>query len=207
LNAKTQKESLEKQIAAVKQQASMYKIKAPISGTIDQMDYRIGQAVQPGIPGIRVVNATNLKAKAMVSETYAGKINQGDEVLVLLPDAADSVKTKISFAAKTIDPMSRSFNIEVKLPSKKSFQPNMVSVLKIVEYVNPNALVVPIKAIQKSESGDYLMVISAGKAKKVNIKVGKYANGNAEVLSGVNKGDQVIIAGLNGLNEGDTVKF
>ena len=207
LNAKTQKESLERQISVIRQQASMYKIKSPISGTIDQMDYKIGQAVQPGAPGIRVVNANNLKAKALVSETYAGRINQGDEVLVIITDASDSVKTKISFAAKIIDPMSRSFSVEVKLPSKKTYRPNMLAILKIVDYVKENAIVIPIKAIQKSESGDYLMLDENGRAKKVAITIGNIYNGNAEVLTGIKKGDKVIMTGLNGLNEGDAVKL
>jgi RND family efflux transporter MFP subunit len=185
----------------------MYKIKSPISGTIDQMDYKIGQAVQPGAPGIRVVNASNLKAKALVSETYAGRINQGDEVLVIIPDAADSVKTKISFAAKIIDPMSRSFSVEVKLPSKKTYRPNMLSILKIVDYVKENAIVIPIKAIQKSENGDYLMLDENGRAKKVSITIGNIYNGNAEILTGVKKGDRVIMTGLNGLNDGDAVRL
>ncbi|MBK0381629.1 efflux RND transporter periplasmic adaptor subunit [Pedobacter sp. SD-b] len=207
LNAKSQKEGLEKQMGVLKQQADLYKIKSPISGTIDQMDYKVGQAVQPGAPGIRVVNANDLKAKALVSETYAGRINQGDEVIVVVPDATDSVKTKISFAAKTIDPMSRSFAVEVKLPSKKSFRPNMLAVLKIVDYANQKATVVPIKAIQKSETGDYLMLDDNGKAKKVEVKVGNIYNGVAEILEGIKPGDKVITVGLNGLNEGDNVKL
>ncbi|MBD3748844.1 MAG: efflux RND transporter periplasmic adaptor subunit [Sphingobacteriales bacterium] len=207
LNAKTQKEMLEKQIAVLKQQLDMYKIKSPIAGTVDQMDYKVGQAVQPGVPGIRVVNANNLKAKAMVSEAYAGGINQGDEVLVIIPDAPDSLDTKISFAAKTIDPMSRSFGVEVKLPSKKNYRPNMLAVLKIVDYTKKDALVVPIKAIQKSENGDFVMMVENGKAKKVNVKVGNIYNGNVEILSGLKPGDQIVTEGLNSLNDGDSVKL
>lgn len=207
LNAKSQKEGLERQMAVLRQQASMYKIKSPISGTVDQMDYKVGQAVQPGVPGIRVVNANDLKAKAQVSEAYAGKINQGDEVLVILPDVADTVKAKISFASKTIDPMSRSFNVEVKLPSRKNFRPNMISVLKIVDYTNSKATTVPIKALQKSENGDYLMVDEGGKAKKVQVTVGNIYDGQAEILRGIKAGDKVITVGLNGLNEGDIVKI
>ena len=206
LSAKTQKESLEKQVAIVKQQASMYKIKSPISGTIDQMDYKVGQAVQPGVPGMRVINTSNLKAKALVSETYAGRINKGDEVLVYYPNINDSLNTKLSFASKTIDPASRSYNIEVNLPSKSSFQPNMLAILKIVDYKKENALTVPIKAIQKSEKGDYVYLLEGGKAKRAVIKVGNTYNGNAEILTGLKAGDQVVIMGFNGLNEGDSLK-
>lgn len=207
LNAKSQKEGLEKQMAVLRQQANLYKIKSPISGTIDQMDFKVGQAVQPGASGIRVVNANDLKAKASISESYGSRINQGDEVTVIVPDASDSVKTKISFAAKTIDPISRSFNVEVKLPSKKSYRPNMLAILKIVDYSNDKATVVPIRALQKSENGDYLMLDINGKAQKVNVKVGNIYNGQAEILKGIKAGDKVIAVGINGLNEGDTVKL
>lgn len=207
LNAKSQKEGLERQIATIQQQANMYKIKTPINGTVDQMDLKLGQAVQPGISGIRVVNANNLKAKALVSETYAGRVSQGDQVKVVLPDANDSLNTKISFAAKTIDPTSRSFNIEVNLPSKKTFRPNMVAILKIVDYSKNNALTLPIKAIRKSEKGDYVYIVENGKAKKVDIKVGNVYNGEAEILNGIKAGDQVVTVGINTLNEGDAVKI
>ncbi len=207
LSAKTQKQGLEKQLALVKQQASMYKVTAPISGTVDLMDWKIGQAIQPGLPGMRIVNASLLKAKALVSETYAGKIDMGDEVEVLVPDAQDSLLSKISFASKNIDPASRSFNVEVKLPSKASFRPNMLAILKIVDYKKANALTVPVKSIQKSENGDFVLLSQDAKVVKANIKVGKIYNGNAEVISGLKAGDKVITLGFNGLNEGDLVKF
>jgi membrane fusion protein (multidrug efflux system) len=206
LNAKTQKESLEKQMAIVRQQASMYKIKSPISGTIDQMDYKIGQAVQPGLPGVRVINTSNLKAKALISETYAGIIDKGDEVEVFFPNINDSLSTRLSFASKTIDPASRSYHIEVNLPSKKSFQPNMLAILKIVDYKKENALTVPIKSIQKSEKGDYVYLLEGGKAKRAVVKVGNAYNGYAEILDGIKAGDQVVTMGFNGLNEGDLLK-
>ncbi|WP_423147227.1 efflux RND transporter periplasmic adaptor subunit [Rubrolithibacter danxiaensis] len=207
LNVKTQKEGLEKQMGVLRSQLSMYKIKSPISGTVDQMDLKIGQAVMPGASGIRVVNASDLKAKALVAETYASKVNQGDEVQVLLPDAQDSLNTRLTFVSKVIDPVSRSFNVEVKLPSKSIYRPNMLAVLKIVDYRNNKALTVPVNAIQKSESGEYVYIAENGKAKRAVIETGKIYDGRAEVLSGLKAGDKVVTVGFSSLNEGDTLKF
>ncbi|HEY0900440.1 MAG TPA: efflux RND transporter periplasmic adaptor subunit, partial [Sphingobacteriaceae bacterium] len=135
LTAKTQKESLQKQIATLQSQASMYKIKSPISGTVDEMELKIGQAVSPGVPaGIRIVNASKLKVKALVAESYSGRVNQGDDVSVSLPDVPDTFNTQVSFASRVIDPTSRSFSVEVKLPAKKSYRPNMLAILNIVDY-------------------------------------------------------------------------
>lgn len=206
LNAKTQKDAAERRISTLRSQISMYKIKSPISGTIDAMDLKVGQAVSPGMSGIRVINANNLKAKALVAESYAGRVNQGDDVQVILPDVPDTVTTKISFAAKAIDLISRSFNVEIKLPSNRNYRPNMLAVLKIVDYKNDKALVIPVNAIQKAENGDYLFISENGKAKRVTIQVGKVSEGKAEILSGLKAGDKVIIAGTEGLNIGDIVK-
>lgn len=207
LNAKTQKEGAERRIATLRSQASMYKIKAPISGTIDEMNLKVGQAVMPGASGIRIINTSNLKVKAEVAESYAARVNQGDEVSIIFPDVPDTLQTKLSFASKTIDPVSRSFNVEVKLPSKRSYRPNMLAVLKIVDYKNDQAITIPVNSIQKAESGDYVFIAEGGKAKRVSIESGKVSEGKAEVLSGLKPGDKVITAGIQDLNDGDIVKF
>lgn len=208
LTAKSQKEGLDKQLAGLKSQAAMNKIKSPISGTVDAMELKLGASVAPGAPtGIRIVNASRLKVKALVSENYAGKVNQGDEVEVSLPDVPDNLNAKVSFAAKVIDPVSRGFNVEVKLPSGKKYRPNMVAILKIVDYRNDKALVVPVNAVQKSETSDYVFTAVNGKAKKVDIKTGKISDGKAEVLSGLKAGDNVIITGFQDLNDGEGIKF
>ncbi|RZJ23739.1 MAG: efflux RND transporter periplasmic adaptor subunit [Acinetobacter sp.] len=207
INAKTQKEAAENRIATLRSQISMYKIKSPISGTIDAMDLKVGQSVAPGMSGIRVINASNLKAKALVAETYAGRVSQGDEVNVVFPDVPDSLKTKITFASKTIDPASRSFEVQINLPSNKRYRPNMLAVLKIVDYQNTKAIVIPVSAIQKSESGDFVFVAVNGIAKKAVVKTGKSYEGKVEILSGLKVGDKVITAGAQNLNEDDSVKF
>ena len=207
IQAKTQKEGVEKQIAVVRSQLAMYKIKSPISGTVDLMDLKLGQAVNPGMPGLTVVNANNLKVKAEVAESYSGRVNTGDEVLVVLPDAKDSISTKVAFASRVIDPASRSFDVEVKLPGNSRYRPNMLAVLKIVDFRSNGALTVPVNAIQKSESGEFVYVAENGKAKRVIISTDKVSEGKAQVVSGLKAGDKVITLGFQNLNEGDPVKI
>lgn len=207
ISAKTQKEAAERRIATTRSQIAMYKVKSPINGTIDEMNLKVGDAVAPGMSGIRVINTSSLKAKAQVAETYAGRVSQGDEVNVVFPDIPDSLETKINFASKTIDPASRSFEIQINLPASAKYRPNMLAVLKIVDYQNKKALVIPVSAIQKSESGDFVFIAENGKAKKVVIKTGRTHNGTVEIVSGLKVGDKVITVGVQDLNEEDTVKF
>ena len=206
LQAKTNYEAGQKQLAAAKEQAAMYTIKSPISGTIDQMDLKLGQVAQPGQTGIRIVNADNLKVKANVPESYGSKVTAGDMVKVVIPDLQDTIKAKVTFASKVIDPGSRSFAVEVHLPGSKAIRPNMTALLKIVDYQKADAIVVPVNAIQKSEAGDYVFLANNGAAKKVNIKSGATYGGKTEVVSGLSAGQQVITAGASDLEDGDKVK-
>ena len=206
LQAKSNFEITQKQVSALKKQANMFRIISPISGTVDQMDLKLGQAVSPGLNGIRVVNAENLKVKADVPESYSGSISQGDSVLVVVPDANDSLKTRVTFAAKVIDAASRSFGVEIKLPSRKSLRPNMTAVIKIANYAKKNDLVVPINAIQRSEAGDYVFVNQNGIAKRKNVKVGATYGGKSEILSGLTSGDQLVTQGASDIQEGDKIR-
>lgn len=206
LQAQTNLQSAQKQVAALREQSGMYRITSPISGTIDQMDLKLGQVAQPGTTGIRIVNADNLKVKADVPESYSGSVGTGNNVKIIVPDANDSLVTKVTFAAKAIDPTSRSFAVEIKLPARKSLRPNMTAILKIANYSKANAIVVPIKAIQKSEDGDYVFVNNSGTAKRKTVKVGATYGGQSEIVSGLNAGDQLITAGAEDIEDGDKIK-
>lgn len=206
LQAQTNLQSAQKQVAGLREQSDMYRIISPISGTIDQMDLKLGQVAQPGTAGIRIVNADNLKVKADVPESYSGSVGTGNNVKIVVPDANDSLVTKVTFAAKAIDPTSRSFAVEIKLPARKSLRPNMTAILKIANYSKANAIVVPIKAIQKSEDGDYVFVNNSGTAKRKTVKVGATYGGQSEIISGLNTGDQLITAGAEDIEDGDKIK-
>jgi RND family efflux transporter MFP subunit len=208
LQAQTNLQSAQKQLAALRQQSDMYRITAPISGTVDQMDLRLGQAASPGAQGsgIRIVNADVLKVKADVPESYSASVNQGDDVKILFPDLQDSLTAKVTFAAKVIDPGSRSFGIEIKLPQNKEFRPNMTAVLKIADFSKANTIVIPVNSIQKSDEGDYVYINVNGFAKRKNIKEGSTSGGLTEVVSGLSSGDQLITEGASELGDGDKVR-
>ena len=207
LQAQTQLQTSQKQVASLRQQADQYRIVSPISGVVDQMDLKLGQIASPGQSGIRIVNADVLKVKADVPESYSSTVNQGDSVKILFPDVADSITTRVTFAAKVIDPTSRSFAIEVKLPHNSEYRPNMTAVLKIADYSKKNTIVIPVNAIQKSDEGDYVYVSVNGYAKRKPITEGATSGGLTEIKSGLSAGDQVITEGASELGDGDKVKI
>lgn len=207
LQAESNRDVALKQLSGLKAQSSMYKIISPINGVLDKMDLKVGQAVQPGMEGIRVVNLSKLKVKADVAESYAERVKQGDRVVVSIPGSLDSLTTIITYASRVIEPTSRSYKVEVNLPTKPNLKPNMTAVLRIVDYEKKDAIVLPIKAIQQSESGEYVFIVESDIAKRVPIKIGHTYQGSVEIVEGVKAGDQVVIEGSEDIEEGDRLNL
>ena len=212
LQAKNNKVSLEKRLAAMQDQWDMYRIKSPINGTVDAIDIKTGQVVAPGIPAIRVVNLSQLKIKAEVSETYSTRVKQNDNVIIFFPDIKKEINTKLNYAGKSINPINRTFEIEVKIdPNKADVRPNMIAVVKIADYTNKSAFVVPVNLVQLGNEGSYIYVAEGEKenavAKKRLVETGMSYNGNVELKSGLQNGDRVITTGYQDLIEGQKISF
>jgi membrane fusion protein, multidrug efflux system len=204
LGAKNQKEALEKSLATLNEQMSMNKIYAPIGGTVDMLFLKAGQAIAPGVPLCNIINMGDLRVQGDVPETYAGKLKKGDSVKLFFPDLNKEVPSKVTFIAKTINPLNRTISIECALPASEQYRANMISVMKIVDYQNPKAISIPAGLLRQLPSGDVLLVASPdNKARQVPVKVGSTYNGRVEILSGLTNGDQIITTGYQNVNDGD----
>jgi membrane fusion protein, multidrug efflux system len=210
LQAKTNKESLERQLKSQQEQNEMLRIKSPISGTVDEVNAKIGEAVSPGQPAFRVVNTSDLKLTVNVSEAYVTDIKKGNKVIVTIPELKKDLESKVTFVGKTIDPLSRTFNIEVKLPSEANLRPNMTGVVKVVFRTEPTAITVPINVVQDVNGEKIVFVAETnGKntvARKKVVKVEGVFGGQAQV-SGLSAGEKVVTFGYQGLNDGEFLKI
>jgi membrane fusion protein (multidrug efflux system) len=210
LQAKNTKENLERQIESLQEQNDMMRIKSPINGTVDEVIAKIGEAVQPGQPAVRVVNTSDLKIAANVSEAYVTDIKKGNKVLVSIPELKKDLESKVTFVGRTIDPLSRTFAVEVALPSDANLRPNMTGVIRVVFHTEPSAITIPINVIQSINEEKIVFVAETkGKntvARKKVVRVEGVYNGQAQV-SGLAPGDKVITFGYQGLNDGEFVKI
>lgn len=210
--AKTNKETLESQIAGVKKQIDMTRIKSPITGTVEESMVKVGQAVSPSFPAFRVVNFGNLKVTADVAEAYTSKVNTGDQVIVVIPDIKKEITARVSFCSKYINPTNRTFGVEAKLSTgADQLKANMVTILKINDYQNTKAVVLPVNIIQTDNLGKYVLVAKQENnqyvARKQAIEMGQLYNGLAEVTTGLEQGTKVITSGYLNLNEGEIIRF
>ncbi len=206
IQAKSQKESMEKKMATLQEQIKMTKIISPINGTIDGVNIKLGQAIAPGMPAISVINFSNLKVKADVAESYASRIKNGNEALILFPDTKDSVVSKVHYASRGINALTRTFMVEVLLDNSKEYHPNMVAKLKINDYQSSKPeITLPVKYIQRGTEENYVFVAENGVVVKKAIKTRHEYHGILEVTDGLKEGDMLITDGYDIINEGDKV--
>jgi RND family efflux transporter MFP subunit len=215
LQAQTQMISAQKAVAQIKAQLSKTIIRAPFTGTIDEVFVEKGQVVSPSAQGLmRIVNLANMYVATTVPESYIGKLKMGDLVDVYLTSLGKTYKGKVRQVGNFINPNNRSFGIEVSLPNPDNLlRPNQVAKLKITDYTNKNAIVVPTGVIQKDGTGsNYVYVVQesngkTGTAKKVIVEIGKSSENVTEIVSGLSANDIIVVEGVNSISNGMKLNF
>ena len=214
LQAKSAKESLERRIKTLEEQISMANIVSPISGSVENVPLKVGQMASPGVPtsAIRVINMSSAKITAEVSENFASRIKNGNQAFVRFPDLGKEIETKLSFTSRFIDPSNRTFKVECRFSTNAfELRANMIAYVKIKDYSNEASLVLPVNIIQSNQVGKFVYVIAKEgdkvSAVRKTITTGMDYNGEVEITSGLNVGDQVVTAGYQNLKEGSSVIF
>jgi RND family efflux transporter MFP subunit len=215
LQAQTQMLSLQRSVAQAKAMLSKTEIRAPFSGTIDEVFVERGQVVSAGPQGLmRIVNLNNMYVSTSIPESYIGKLKVGTQVDVFLTSLNKNYKGKVRQIGNFINPNNRSFGIEVSIPNPENLlRPNQVAKLKVIDYTVKNAIVVPSNVIQEDGKGNQFVFVatnSDGKtatAKKAMVTTGKSSDNVTEILSGLSANDIIVIEGVNTISEGMKLNF
>ncbi len=215
LTAKTNAEALASQLKAASEQLGMVRdqlaytsVRSDVDGVAEEVNVKVGDLFM-GPGQIKIVNTARLKLTTMIPENYAGKVKVGTETSLNFPDIQKIIDVKISVVGNVIDPLSRSFYIEAKLPIDKNFRPNQLVQVKIKDYEKKNAISAPINLLQNDEKGKfiYVAVMEKGKlvARKKAVTVGQYYGNNIEIVAGLVAGDNVITEGYQTLFDGQNI--
>jgi len=215
LQAQTQMISAQKGVAQMRAQLSKTVIRAPFSGTIDEVYAERGQVVAPSQQGLmRIVNLGNMYVSTTVPESYIGKLKVGTEVDVFLKSLGKTYKGKVRQVGNFINPNNRSFGIEVGVPNPENLlRPNQVANLKIMDYSNKKAIVVPTNVVQEDgEKNKFVFIVAnsngkTGTAKKVLVEIGKSSDNVTEIVSGLSANDIIVTEGVNSISEGMKLNF
>jgi RND family efflux transporter MFP subunit len=215
LQAKSTYEGQQKAVNQLKSQLAKTRVRAPFSGVIDDVITEQGSVVAPGQSQLmRIVNLNNMYISTDVPESYINSITKNKNVLVEFPILGKQMNAKIRQAGNFINPANRTFKVEIAVPNKdKSIKPNLTAKLKINDYTNENALLIPQSIISENAKGEQYIYIVKNKdnnyaiAERVIIETGKTQGDVIEVLKGLEKGVEIIDEGARSVKDGQSVQI
>ena len=212
LQTQTAYQSQQKIVKQMQAQLSKTVVRAPFSGTIDEVIVERGQVVAPGQSLFRIVNLGNMYVTANVPENYLSKLKLGASVEVYLNAIGKTYKGKVRQVGTYINPNNRTLSIEIAVPNPDNLlRPNQVAVLKIEDYINKNALLIPENIMTENAAKEKIVyVVSEGKETKVAqriIEIGYTSGAMVEVKSGLKPGETIVTEGAKTLTDGANVEI
>lgn len=219
ITAQNNVKSLENQLKAaqenvqvVAEQLNTANVYSDVTGFVDELNVKVGEAFTGANamgPQIKIVNTSQLKVVADIPENYLGSVGRGSTVEIQVPDIKKNYSSSISFAGASINSNTRGFTVEAKLPADGVLKPNMLALVRILDYKAPNAISVPVNIVQSDETGKYVYVMATENGKKLarkkTVVVGQIYGNNAEVKAGLNGDEHLITEGFQGLYDGQAV--
>ena len=216
LEAKTNYEAQQNAVNQIKRQLAKTTINAPFSGVIDDVITEQGSVVSAGQNQvIRIVNLNDMYIETEVPERYIATITKGKNVEVFFPVLGKTIETKVRQVGNYINPNNRSFMVEVGIPSNGgTVKPNLTAKVKINDYTNEKAILIPQSIISENAEGDQYTYVTSGKdaqniaqAKRVIVKTGKTQGNLIEITEGLTNGDAIISEGARSVKDGQKVKI
>jgi len=196
-------------LKTAQEQLGFTSVYSEVDGVAEDVNVRVGEIFAPAAGQIKIVNTNNLKVTTQVPENYISKVNVGDNVVINFPDINKNINAKITVAGKIIDPNSRSFYVEVRLPADKDLRPNQIANVKIQDYAAGSTITIPVNTLQTDDKGKYVFAAEASGdktiAKKKPVTIGQSYGDKVQVLSGLQAGDRIITEGFQNLYDGAAV--
>lgn len=182
---------------------------SPISGVVTARNYDSGDMYSGGNPVLTVEKITPVKLLINVSEVYFTKVKKGAPVNVKLDVYGDEAfEGKISLIYPTIDPSTRTFQVEIQLPNQnQKVRPGMFARASLNFGTEENVVVPDLAIVKQAGAGDrYVYVYKDGKVTYNKVELGRRMGAEYELKSGVPNNSQVVIAGQTRLINGTEVE-
>jgi|TARA_B110000908_G_scaffold88066_1_gene104997 RND family efflux transporter MFP subunit len=216
LQAKTSYNTQKNSTNQLKQQLGKFTIKAPFTGIIDDVFKEKGTVVAPGQGAeiFRIINLSDMYIETDVPENYITSITKNKAVEVNFPILNETFHSKIRQVGNFINPSNRSFKIEVSVPNLAGkIKPNLTAKLKLNDYTNTKAILIPQSIISENAKGQQFIYIVKNKkennlavAERLVIETGKTQGDFIEVIKNLTSDAEIIMEGARSVNNGQVVK-
>lgn len=214
LEARNNKETLERRLATSRAQLDMATIISPIDGLVEQVNQKKGEMASPGMGMMYLVNMDQMYVKADVSERFLPALNTGDEVVLRIPSYPDYNETiPIERIGNVVNRGNRTFVVQLRVQNPhRKLKPNMIAVLEINDYSAENSIVISSRLIKEDLNGKYIYVAVTDEngdklARKRYVVPGRTYKDKTRIDEGLNPGDAVITDGFNRVSDGSLLRI
>jgi RND family efflux transporter MFP subunit len=194
-------------IRQLREQITKTQIVAPISGVVARRFVNPGELLAPGAPVVVMENTDEVLVDVDVSDRDVVKLHSGMDV-ELSTDAfpGRTFKGVVDRVGSTANPVSRSFTVQARIANpKRELRSGMIASLRVV-MAKKRALLVPLEGVRGEGEAAKVFVVRDGVARLVPVQLGDRLDREAEVISGLSEGDQVVVSGGDRLADGLSVQ-
>ncbi len=212
LQAKNDKERLEKRIETLKHQLGKSEVHAPIAGEVDVVFAKAGELVSPGMPLLQILDTRHVKVRADVPENYLKAVRRGLRVQVKIPALGQTRTAPIRRVGNVIDPANRTFPIDIPLRNADGLlKPNLLAIVYLNDFTEKDVVVLPLEALQQELGGAwYVFVVEEGPqgpvARKKYVETGPSYDGRIVVTQGLMGNEKLIVEGARTLADNQPIQ-
>ncbi|MFO7644797.1 MAG: efflux RND transporter periplasmic adaptor subunit [Desulfosarcina sp.] len=206
--ARSAYEKVRAQLVQAEETAGDYTIYAPWAGVVSQVNVKEGEFVAPRAILLEIYDPSSLLILAAVPERHAAEVTAGMRVDVRL-DAypVDIMQGRIERVYPYLDSRLRTRTMEITLEKPIDLLPGMFARLNVLLKNIDDVVIVPLEALVTTPKGPVVFVVEDDKAIARAVKTGIEADNRIQLVSGVQPGDKVIIAGNEKLKSGVEVSL
>lgn len=207
--AKGQLESARGQHLAATAQLNYSQLRSPIDGAVADRSVNPGGMAAAGTPLITVMDVSKVVVRLHVPQPQAALLKRGDGATLHVAGLQNGVPAKITIISPALDPNSTTVQIWVEAPNPNhDLQPGTSVEVSMIAEVLPNALVVPASSILTASNGtkSVMVVKSDSRVYGQNVTTGIEENGNMQIVSGLEDGEEIVASGAYGLPDKTKVK-
>lgn len=196
-------------VANAKEALSNTVISSPISGLAANCTVTQGQVVAPGSPLMTVQDISSVYVLTNVEQTDISRIKDGLKAEVTVDAYPNrTFKGTVQIINPVADQTNRVFEVKVKVDNPDLLlKPGMFAKVNLFPGTSSKVLMVPQEALAGTEGQYYLFIVEGDHAKRQSVEIGKTAEQNIEITSGISQGQQVIVTNVNTLKDGDKIRI
>ena len=183
-------------------------VRAPFTGRVVRRLVDVGQNVSAGTSLFVVSDFDPLLAVVHVPSKEFKRLQPNQPVQLVLDSNKERLEGRIKLVSPVIDPASGTIKVTIEIPSyPQGTRPGDFAEVRIVTERHEASTIVP-KIAVFTDRGDQVVYVAADStAERRVVEVGFQDDVNAEILSGVKGGENVVIKGQRSLKHGSAIKI